>query len=85
MTPHQPQCGPTRANRASEKALPRYDWPLVVGKAYRVVPDARAAKDNLVRIIDESGEDDLFARSQFVFVEFPQAVRRKILALQRAS
>jgi hypothetical protein len=56
-----------------------------VGKAYRVVPDARAAKDNLVRIIDESGEDDLFARSQFVFVEFPQAVRRKILALQRAS
>ena len=58
---------------------------LIVGKVYRVVPDARAAKDDLVRIIDESGEDYLFAKSQFVFVEFPQAVRRKILALQRAS
>jgi len=58
---------------------------LIVGKVYRIVTDARAAKDDLVRIIDESGEDYLFARSQFVFVEFPQAVRRKILALQRAS
>ena len=58
---------------------------LIVGKVYRIVPDARAAKDDLVRIIDESGEDYLFAKSQFVFVEFPQAVRRKILALQRAS
>jgi hypothetical protein len=58
---------------------------LILGKVYRVVPDARAAKDDLVRIIDESGEDYLFAKSQFVFVEFPQAVRRKILALQRAS
>ena len=58
---------------------------LILGKVYRVVPDTRAAKDDLVRIIDESGEDYLFARSQFAFVEFPQAVRRKILALQRAS
>ena len=58
---------------------------LVVGKVYRTVPDARATKDDLVRIVDESGEDYLFAKSQFVFVEFPQAVRRKILALQKAS
>ena len=58
---------------------------LIVGKVYRIVPDARAAKDDLVRIIDESGEDYLFARSQFVFVEFPQAVRRKILALQMSG
>jgi hypothetical protein len=58
---------------------------LIPGKVYRIVPDARAAKDDLVRIIDESGEDYLFNRSQFAFVEFPQAGRRKILALQRAS
>jgi hypothetical protein len=57
---------------------------LILGKVYRVVPDARAAKDNLVRIVDESGDDYLFARSQFAFVDFPQAVRRKILALARA-
>jgi hypothetical protein len=58
---------------------------LILGKVYQVVPDARAAKDDLVRIIDESGEDYLFDRSQFALVEFSQEVRRKILAIQRAS
>ena len=58
---------------------------LILGKVYRIVPDTRAAKDDLVRIIDESGENYLFASSQFAYVEFPQAVRRKILALQKAS
>ena len=58
---------------------------LSVGKVYRIVRDARAAKDDLVRIIDESGEDYLFDKTQFAFVDFPQAVRKKLLALQRAS
>ena len=58
---------------------------LILGKVYQIIPDARAAKDNLVRIVDESGEDYLLNRGQFAFVEFTQAVRRKILALQRAS
>ncbi len=58
---------------------------LILGKVYRIVPDARAAKDDLVRVIDESGDDYLFARNRFAFVEFPQPVRRKILALQRAG
>ena len=58
---------------------------LIVGKVYRMVPDARAAKDDLVRIIDESGDDYLFDKTQFAFVDFPQAVRKKLLALQRAS
>lgn len=58
---------------------------LIPGKVYAMVPDARAAKDDLVRIIDESGEDYLFPKAQFVAVEFPQAVRRKLLALQKAG
>ena len=58
---------------------------LILGKVYRIVRDARAAKDDLVRIIDESGEDYLFDSSQFALVEFPQAVRRKILALQKPA
>ena len=56
---------------------------LILGKVYRIVPDARAAKDDLVRIVDESGEDYLFDKSQFAFVDFPQAVRKKILTLQK--
>ena len=58
---------------------------LILGKVYRILPDARAAKDDLVRIVDESGEDYLFHKDQFVFVDFPSAVRKKILALQNAS
>jgi hypothetical protein len=55
---------------------------LILGKVYRLLPDARAAKDDLVRIIDESGEDYLFDRNQFVQVDFPAAVKKKILAIQ---
>jgi len=58
---------------------------LVLGKVYRILPDARAAKDDLLRVIDESGEDYLFAKQQFAFVTLPQAVKRRILAFQKAS
>ena len=58
---------------------------LIPGKVYAMVPDARAAKDDMVRIVDESGEDYLFPKAQFVAVEFPQTVRRKLLALQKAG
>jgi hypothetical protein len=58
---------------------------LILGKIYRVLPDARAAKDGLVRVVDESGEDYLFDKAQFVLVDFPQAIRKRILALQKAS
>ena len=58
---------------------------LILGKVYRILPDTRAAKEGLVRIVDESGDDYLFDKGQFAFVEFPQAVRKKILALQKAG
>ena len=58
---------------------------LVLGKVYPILPDPRAAKDDLVRIVDESGDDYLFDQAQFAFVDFPQAVTKKILALQKAS
>ena len=58
---------------------------LIRGKIYRVRPDAKARKDDLIRVVDESGEDYLFDAEQFVLVDFPLSVRRKILKLQRAS
>jgi len=58
---------------------------LILGKVYRVRPDVRAAKDRLLRVVDESGEDYLYDATQFVLVTFPQTVRRRLLALQRAS
>jgi hypothetical protein len=61
-----------------------YEASLILGKVYPILPDARATKDGLVRIVDESGEDYLYDKSNFVFVDFPIAVRKKILALQNA-
>ena len=58
---------------------------LIRGKVYRVLVDARAAKDDLIRVVDESGEDYLFAKQQFAFVNLPHAVKKKILAFERAS
>jgi hypothetical protein len=62
-----------------------YEASLISGKVYRVLPDPRAAKDDLVRIVDESGEDYLYHKSHIVFLDFPPAVKRKILALEGAS
>jgi len=60
-----------------------YEASLILGKVYRVLPDARAAQDDLIRIVDESGEDYLYHKDHFVLVDFPPAVRRKILALEK--
>jgi len=59
-----------------------YEASLVLGKVYRILPDAKAARDDLIRIVDESGEDYLYHKSHFVFVDFPKAVAKRILALQ---
>jgi hypothetical protein len=61
-----------------------YKASLIPGKVYRIFSDPRAAKDDLIRIVDESGEDYLYHKSHFVFVDFPPAVKRKILALAGA-
>ena len=36
-----------------------YRASLIAGKLYRILPDPRAAKDDPIRIVDESGEDYL--------------------------
>ncbi len=62
-----------------------YKASLIPGKVYRIVPDSKAAKDDLVRIVDESGEDYLYHKSYFLFVEFPPAVARRIRTLEQTS
>jgi len=62
-----------------------YETSLIPGKACWIFPDARPARDDLVRIVDESGEDYLYHKSQFVFVDLAKAVAKKILALKNAS
>ena len=49
-------------------------------KVYRVVPDAAAAKDGYIRIVDESGEDYLYPTSHFVLVALPRQAREALLS-----
>jgi hypothetical protein len=41
-------------------------------KVYRVLPDEKAARHKLIRVIDESGEDYLYPESYFVLIKLPQ-------------
>jgi hypothetical protein len=58
-----------------------YPASLELRKLYRVVPDARAARDGQIRIIDESGEDYLFPQEYFVPVSLPRKVETALLRI----
>ena len=57
-----------------------YDVSLERRKIYQVLPDARAAKHGLIRVVDESGDDYLYPQSFFAPIELPQPIRRAVLA-----
>ena len=57
-----------------------YAASLEVRKIYRVIPDDGGAKHQLVRVVDESGEDYLYPIDYFVPIELPESVV-KVLAL----
>jgi hypothetical protein len=57
-----------------------YPSSLELWKVYRVLPDEKAAKHQLVRVIDESGEDYLYSEGSFVPIKLPQAVEKAMLA-----
>jgi hypothetical protein len=59
-----------------------YPASLELRKIYRVLPDKKAAKHNLMRVIDESGEDYLYPVRFFVSIRLPQAVKE---AFQHAA
>ena len=50
-------------------AQPRAD--LEVRKVYEVLVDREAARDNLIRVIDGSGEDYLYPAAWFVPIRVP--------------
>lgn len=58
---------------------------MILGNVYRIIPDSIAANDDLVRILDESGEDSLHHKTQFVFVELPKAIAKKIRSLEAVT
>jgi len=58
-----------------------YAASLIVKKIYEVLPDEEAAKDDFIRIIDESSEDYLYHVSHFILVELPLEVEQALIAV----
>ena len=57
-----------------------YEASLEVRKIYRALDDEDAHRHRLLRVIDESGDDYLYPRGNFLPVVLPQATRRAVLA-----
>jgi len=56
----------------------KYPASLEVGKVYRVIPDALAARHKMVRVVDESGEDYLYPADGFVPISLPRLAVRAL-------
>jgi hypothetical protein len=54
-----------------------YEASLELGKLYQVIPDEEADANDLIRVVDESGEDYAFAATRFHALEVPQLYRRR--------
>jgi hypothetical protein len=57
---------------------------LVLGKVYRLLPDRDAAAEGLVRLVDESGEDYLYAADQFRVIRLPESAAARLESAGRA-
>ncbi len=57
-----------------------YEASLEVGKIYRMIPDETAKMNELIRVIDESGEDYAFAIHRFYPLELPKPVEEALLS-----
>jgi hypothetical protein len=62
-----------------------YEASLILKKIYAIIPDEMGEKDDLLRIVDESGEDYLYHKSHFIVVEFPIEVEDALLAAERVA
>lgn len=68
--PYLAVCIDNRGNEAS----------LLVGKVYQVIKPEQYDHLKSVRVIDEDGEDYLYAAAQFVPVDLPPRARKAIVA-----
>jgi len=53
-------------------------------KVYAVLPDDEAGRDDMLRVLDESGEDYLYPARCFVFIELPRVAERALSSHGRA-
>ncbi|HJW86678.1 MAG TPA: hypothetical protein VJ440_08605 [Candidatus Brocadiaceae bacterium] len=56
---------------------------LILGKVYRVLPDAEAEARNMLRVVDEDKTEPdgyLYPASMFAPIELPEAAERALMA-----
>ena len=59
-----------------------YEASLILRKIYEIIPDEMGNKDDLLRIVDESGEDYLYHNSCFIAVDFPKEVEHALMGVK---
>ena len=61
-----------------------YEVSLEMFATYDVIPDAEAAKHQMIRVLDETGEDYLYLKSRFipsaVFASLSDQAREELLS-----
>jgi hypothetical protein len=55
-----------------------YEVSLELRKIYQAVPDTGAARHQLLRVIDESGEDHVYPQDFFLPIELPKVVEKAL-------
>jgi hypothetical protein len=58
---------------------------LQVMKVYRRLPDDIAGRHDLVRVVDDSGEDYLYPRALFLGLPLPSALKERLEGLASAA
>lgn len=49
-------------------------------KIYQILPDEEAAHEGYLRVVDESGEDDLYPESSFILLNLTRKTRTALTA-----
>jgi len=62
-----------------------YAASLELRKLYEVIADPEAEKDDMIRVVDESGDDYLYSADRFVFAPLPASVEEAVLHATAAT
>jgi hypothetical protein len=58
-----------------------YEVSLELRKIYLAIPDTSAERHQLLKVIDESGEDYLYPQNFFLPIALPKALEKAVLAV----
>jgi hypothetical protein len=58
-----------------------YEAAIELRKIYRAIPDTSAERHQLLRVIDESGEEYLYPQGFFLPIDLPKALEKAVLAV----